>query len=166
MTMYKAIVLAGLVLGLTTLSPISALANAGGTERTVNGTGSITISLDPRTGAFTGDATGISSHLGDLTVRVEGAGRVTPDGTFAGSGTVTITAANGDQLTGTFTLTTTDLFAGGGTTTVIVTITGGTGRFADATGTLTIVCRAGPPSHIGALLVIEGDCTMTGRISY
>ena len=88
------------------------------------------------------------------------------DGTFAGSGTATLVAANGDHLTGTITLTQTALPNGQTTTTVVVTITGGTGRFAGASGTLTVVCLSGPPSQVGPLLLIEANCTFTGRVSY
>ena len=69
-------------------------------------------------------------------------------------------------MTGTITVTQTALHDGRTTTTVVVTITGGTGRFADASGTLTVICESGPPSHVGATLVIEDVCTFTGRISY
>ena len=75
-------------------------------------------------------------------------------------------AANGDRVTGTITLTQTARPDGHTTTTVVVTITGGTGRFADASGTLTVTCQSGPPSHVGALLLIDADCTFTGRITY
>ena len=51
-------------------------------------------------------------------------------------------------------------------TTVVVTITGGTGRFADASGTLTVVCDSGPPSHVGGMLLITVKCKFTGQLSY
>lgn len=158
MSVRKAMTLACLALALAILSPASALAKD---DRPVKGTGSGTISLDPLTGAFTGDATGVSSHLGNYTVHLEGAGAPTPEGTFAGGGTVTIVAANGDRLTGTFTLTRT-----GPSTTVVVKITGGTGRFADASGTLTVICLTGPSSQVGQMLLSTIECTMTGQISY
>ena len=162
----KVIALAGLVLVLAVLSPASALANAGGTDRPIKGAGTGTISLDPATGAFTGVVPGVGSHLGDITVHIEGVGARAADGTFAGSGTATLVAANGDQVTGTITLTQTALPDGHTTTTVVLTITGGTGRFADASGTLTVTCQSGPPSHVGAMLLIKADCKFTGRISY
>ena len=92
-------------LALAVLSPASALANAGGTDRPIKGAGTGTISLDPATGAFTGVVPGVSSHLGDITVHIEGVGARAADGTFAGSGTATLVAANGDEVTGTITLT-------------------------------------------------------------
>jgi hypothetical protein len=149
-----------LVLALATLGPASALANAGGTDRPVKGAGSGTISLD-QAGAFTGEAKGVSGHLGNYTVHLEGTGAPTPEANFFGSGTATAVAANGDEFTGTVTVTTT-----GPTTTVVVKVTGGTGRFADASGTLTIICRTISLSQAGQLLISEVQCRLTGEISY
>jgi hypothetical protein len=160
------IALAGMVVVFAVLSPASALANAGGIDRPIKGAGTGTISLDPATGAFTGVVPGTSSHLGDLTVHIEGVGTRTADGTFAGSGTATLVAANGDEITGSIDLTQTVLPDGHTVTTVVVTITGGTGRFANASGTLTVTCLSGPPSQLGALLLIKAECKFTGRISY
>ena len=160
------ITLAGLVVALAVLSPASALANAGGTDRPIKGAGTGTISLEPATGAFTGVVPGVSSHLGDITVHIEGVGARAADGTFAGSGTATLVAANGDEVTGSITLSQTALPDGHTVTTVVVTITGGTGRFAGASGTLTVICLSGPPSQVGAMLLIKADCKFTGQISY
>ena len=88
------------------------------------------------------------------------------DGTFAGSGTATLVAANGDEVTGSITLTQTALPDGHTVTTVVVTIAGGTGRFANASGTLTVICLSGPPSQVGATLLIKAECKFTGQISY
>jgi hypothetical protein len=49
---------------------------------------------------------------------------------------------------------------------VVITITGGTGRFADASGTLTVICLAGPPSQVGQLEVSEFECTIRGQLSH
>ena len=160
MTKPKATVLA-LVLALAILSPASALGNAGGIDRPVKGTVSKTISLDPETGAFTGEANGVGSHLGSYTVDLEGTGAPTAESDFAGNGTLTLVTANGDELTGTFTVTVT-----GATTTVVVKITGGTGRFADASGTLTMICRASTWSDVGETVLSAIGCKVTGQISY
>ena len=59
--------------------------------------------------------------------------------TLAGSGTLTFTAANGDVLTGTVIGQATPTDGGARATIVeVVTITGGTGRFAGATGSFTL----------------------------
>ena len=80
---------------------------------------------------------GVASHLGRFTTL----GIITLNlATASGTGTVTYTAANGDVLGGTATG---QAVVGGGfaTVTETVTITGGTGRFAGATGTFTVVRR-------------------------
>src|SRR5688500_529135 len=80
---------------------------------------------------------GHASHLGrytrlpDITLNLA---------TATGSGTVTYTAANGDMLSGPATGQAV-IAAGFATVTEAVTITGGTGRFAGATGTFTVVRR-------------------------
>lgn len=148
------------VLALVILSPASALAKAGGVDRTFKGTSSGTISVDPATGAVSGEETGVDSHLGKYTVHVEGTAAPSGDG-FTGSGVATIVAANGDELSGSFTLT-----SDGETHVIEVTITGGTGRFADASGTLTVICVTVATSEVGEQLVFEVDCTLEGRISY
>lgn len=80
---------------------------------------------------------GIASHLGRFTV----VGDFTLNlATASGGGSGAYTAANGDVLTVT---TTGQAVVGGGMATVTetVTVTGGTGRFAGATGSLTVVRR-------------------------
>ena len=161
-----AVAVAGLVLAFAILSPASSLAKTGGTDRPVTGAGTGTISLDPATGAFSGDVPGLNSQMGKVTVHIAGVGVPNADGTITGTGTATIVAANGDELTGTIALTQEALPSGHTITTVVVTITGGTGRFADASGTLTVVCDSGPPSLVGGMLLITVNCKWTGQLSY
>lgn len=150
-----------LVLALALIIPAAALAAAGGTDRPIQGTMSGTISINPTTGAIIGDATGENSHLGESTLHFEGTVQPTGEDTYAGTAAVTLVADNGDRLTGIADVTTTGL-----TTTTVVEITGGTGRFADASGTLTVTCLYGPPQVVGDLLVSAIDCEATGQISY
>lgn len=161
-----AMALVGLVLAFAAVSPASVLAKAGGTDRPVTGAGTGTISLDPVTGAFTGDVPGVSSQLGKVAVHIDGVGVPNADGTITGPGTMRMVAANGDELTGTIALTQTALPGGHTMTTVVVTITGGSGRFAGASGTLTVVCDSGPPDHVGEVLLITVHCKWTGQLSY
>ena len=80
---------------------------------------------------------GAASHLGRYTVVAD----FTFDlATAAGSGRITFTAANGDSFTATETGQAVDT-DGIAQITEAATITGGTGRFAGATGALTIVRR-------------------------
>jgi hypothetical protein len=129
--------------------------------KTIKGSGTGTINIDTATGALTGEESGVSSHLGKYTLDLQGVSTQSPDGTVNSSGTVTIVTANGDQLTGTFTLTGREP-----TLTAVVTITGGTGRFTNATGTLTVICVPSGTSQGEPVLVIKHDCTTDGEISY
>ena len=80
---------------------------------------------------------GIASHLGRFTT----VGNITLNlATASGTGTVSYTAANGDVLNGT-SIGQAVITAGIATVTETVTIIGGTGRFAGATGTFTVVRR-------------------------
>lgn len=134
----------------------TSLTNSGTTDLTNSGTtavipGSLTVPLSSKTVPFKGTlegtvtitplepplanvfiaGTGNATYLGRFTVEIP---HLVNFATAIGEGTFTFTAANGDQLTAHFTGaadTSTPIFA-------IVehaTITGGTGRFANATGT-------------------------------
>ena len=133
--MRKAIMIAGLVLALGVLAPATALGKAGGTDRPVQGSGSGTTVLDLGTLTFTADATGVMSHMGQTTYRFEN-GVLTPTGpsTFDITISVTVTAANGDQLFGDISGSGTTDAAGNSTGTSTTTFTGGTGRFTGASG--------------------------------
>lgn len=131
-------------------------------DKPIRGIGQGTIRINTATGALTGEESGVISHLGRNTVHLKGVSTLSPDGGVSSSGTVTIVAANGDRLTGTFTLNGHEP-----TLTAVVTITGGTGRFANATGTLTVDCvTLGAPAQKKQTLVIKHDCTIKGGISY
>ena len=92
--------------------------------------------VDPHTDYVVVEATGTASHLGQFTLTVPHLVNTT---TRTAAGTYEFTAANGDTLTGEFTGASTPTAVPGVISIVEhVTITGGTGRFADATGTFTI----------------------------
>jgi hypothetical protein len=166
----KGLILCGLVLALAALSPASALAKAGGTDRPVKGTtsGTVTVMLGAPLG-ITIDLTGVVTHAGKYSLHLEADGEII-GGEVVAHGTFTVVAANGDQLTGPV------VFSGplpsGGVheTTAVLTITGGTGRFADASGTITSQNLVTPtciaePSCPGLLLeTLAGE--LTGQISY
>jgi hypothetical protein len=171
MAKHKGLILCGLVLALAALSPTSAAAKAGGTDRPVKGTASGTVTgklgspLD-----LTIDLTGVATHLGKYSVHVEAVG-VISGGEVLVDGTFTVVAANGDRLTGTATSTSQlSQLAEVHTTTAFLTITGGTGRFADASGTIvsrnleTPICFA-EPSCPGLIIdTLKGR--LSGQISY
>lgn len=102
---------------------------------TLSGTAVVT-PLNPPIVAVTIDATGTATHLGRFTLV---APHVVNQATLVGVGTYTITAANGDTITA-------DL---AGTAAMVeppnviaitetATVTGGTGRFAGATGSIQV----------------------------
>ena len=80
-------------------------------------------------------AQGVATQLGQFTARLSAA--VNPDGTS--TGTVTLTAANRDELYGTFTGQGIFVPPNAARLTEVVTIEQGTGRFTGATGTFTMV---------------------------
>jgi len=164
----KAIGILALMLGLTIAVPASATAKAGGTDRPFRSNASGTVRLDLATNAFVAELEGPATHGGRGSVRLEGTGAFRPDFSFAGTGEVIIVAANGDELHGDATLTTTPFTAGDveHTTTVITTITGGTGRFDDATGTLTSVQEITPMGVEGTTLINRLEGPTRGHISY
>ena len=135
--MRKAIMIAGLILAVGVLAPAGALGKAGGTDRPIKGTASGTTELDLGSLTFTTDATGTTSHLGRTTTHLDAA--LTPTGadtfTIAGSGTVV--AADGSELFVTFTGSGALDASGNPTGDLVTTIIGGTGRFENASGTLT-----------------------------
>lgn len=139
-------------------------------ERPVKGTasGTVTVTLGAPLG-ITINFTGVASHYGRYSAHIEADG-VIIGGEVVGNGTFTLVAANGDQQTGTVEfsgpLPSGDVHA----TTAVLTITGGTGRFADASGTLTSQNLVTPtcfaePSCPGLIIeTLEGQ--VTGQISY
>lgn len=114
----------------------------------------------PTTVTINGTQEGTASHLGHFTATSVD---VVDLATATSTGTFTFTAANGDQL---FTTTTggEDQFIPPNTSVVelVATIVGGTGRFAGATGTLTI-------RHTGAIdfatATSSGSGSLDGQIS-
>jgi hypothetical protein len=166
---------AGIALGLTALvvclvgvSPGSAIAKAGGTDRPVKGTASGTVRLNLLTRDYVAEVSGTTTHGGLYRARDEGSGAFLPNFTFAATGEVSTVAANGDEIHGRTTLTTSPFTPGAveHTTTQVQTITGGTGRFEDATGTITGHYEVTPIGVEGATLVNHLEGTIEGSISY
>jgi hypothetical protein len=104
---------------------------------------------------LTGEATHLGRFTGTLQVDIDISHA--EEGTETSSGTIVLTAANGDQVTGSVT--------GSGTVdgenrhiVETVVVTGGTGRFADATGTFAIT------RDVTGFVVLPG--AIGGTISY
>lgn len=103
--------------------------------------------------------TGTSSHLGKSTFVAISTINLTTAPPFQLSGTATFTAANGDEFYTTFTGTATPNGDGSNTVEMEHTITGGSGRFMNASGSLTGI-TIGRPGHA------TGHITQWGEINY
>jgi hypothetical protein len=155
------IVLALLVVAATaTAAP--ALSKEGGTDRPLTGASVGTSTLDLATGTGTTDGTSRLSHFGTTTFHNDFTFTITGD-SFNLTGTDTEVAANGDELFSNFTVTGT---VSSGASTGVFTITGGTGRFADASGTFTIVATSTIVSTVGTTITSHDTNTIEGRITY
>jgi hypothetical protein len=142
----------------------AALGKAKGSDRPLRGTESGITTGDVATSTASAHFTGHLSHLGNYTGYSNVAITFTGPSSFTAVGRGTMAAANGDELfvnitwTGTFTANTIH-------TTVVRTIIGGTGRFTDARGTLTITLSS-VYSLSGTTLASHDTGTAEGQISY
>ncbi len=166
--MRKAIMIAALVLALGVLAPATALGKAGGTDRPIKGNGSgttvVVLGVPPLN--FVTDGTGTVSHMGKSTVHIDGV--LTPSGpnSFDIAGLLTLTAANGDQLFGDFSGSGTNVVSGGSTGTTATTITGGTGRFTGASGSVSGPFTQTPISTSATTATFATTFSLSGTISY
>jgi fibronectin-binding autotransporter adhesin len=143
-----------------------ALGAAKGTDRPLRGTSTstTTVNLSAGTGAVAGS--GQLSHLGkfDFTNDITSFAVTGPD-TFTLTLTAVIVAANGDEIhttaTGTGTLTPT-----GSESTLVSTAVGGTGRFADASGTTISRITSVVVSQVGSTITSRDSEVHEGRVSY
>ena len=125
------------VIAVAAVSLTSIAASAVAAETPFKGTVNAdeTVVPSPPTASLTRDGTGTATYLGRYTEHIVMTINLP---TLASTGTATFTAANGDTLTATVIGQATRT---GPTTLSIVeayTVTGGTGRFADATGNFTL----------------------------
>ena len=166
--MRRIILLAGLVLAVGVLPSGSVLAAVGGSDLPLKGSVSGTSAHNLATGVVHAVSTGHLTHFGLTTV--EQTALVVPAGptTFSWSGTLTLTAANGDQMSGT-TVGTCTPTATSVRCVVVFTSTGGTGQFADASATLTMTLLSRvsfdpgpPPISYG----VHRNATLVGHMSW
>jgi hypothetical protein len=156
------------VMALVVAAPEVAAAKAGGTDRPARGKGSGTTTFDTSTVPFaaTNQGTARIAHLGNTTYSSDYT--ITPGagGTFSVAGTTEFVAANGHRL---FTEFTGSGHGTGPTTseaTVHGTITGGTGRFEGASGSLTTDVLTETTSVVGTTVTANQTTTSRGTISY
>lgn len=145
----------------------SAIAGPGGSDRPFLATGSGQVAFDPTNPRDCPD-----SYIGPVTEVITGAGRATHLGRYSLSashcptptqstlGQMTLTAANGDQIRGTYTNDLSfDLEGGTVVVTGLYTVTGGTGRFRQASGRL-------QQHHVVRLDNLQVQFSFSGRLSY
>jgi hypothetical protein len=161
----RGIIVVAVVIAFAALAPASGLAKAGGTDRPWKSSATATGRLDLATLQAASVGSAQAAHLGKVTQTLTIALTPTAPGTFTGAGTTTIVAANGDQLFGAFTETLTRTpqhleFA------FVITITGGTGRFADASGRLTGTGSSVITSIVGTTATSHQTFDSEGTITY
>jgi hypothetical protein len=160
-TMRKLTAALAVVCLITVLGAGAASAARGGTDRPFKCTGTGTFVFDPVAGTVTADTVLRCTHLGLTTS--ESVGPFDP----TGAPTVysaPLLAANGDVLYQTVTTTADNISPTGFTYINAVTIDGGTGRFADASGTASSTGTA-VASPTNPLLYFT-SVTTVGTISY
>ena len=81
------------------------------------------------------------------------------------TGAARLVADNGDELTGTLEGTSTPL-SDEGDATFLLTITGGSGRFQNASGTMNVIAHGTLTSRHGTLLLYDSQFTGSGTLSY
>jgi hypothetical protein len=153
------------VVAVAVLSLATAQGAAHGTDRALKGKVTTTVIANAATGVATVDGTFQLTHLGNGTLHQDTTTVSFTGNTAVNAGTATYVAANGDKVfttvVGTVTFTAT-----GSEARFVDTITGGTGRFADASGTLTRTGVAVFVSVVGPIITQSGTATAEGRISY
>ena len=162
--MFKAIVLAGLILAKLPLAATAVLGRPKRTARRVSLSGSGISTSDSASGTFVVLATGDAARLGRLTLKAQGV-FAPADSVLSFTGAATLVADNGDELTGTFEGTSTPL-SGKGDATFLLTITGGSGRFQNASGTMNVIAHGELVSTQETLVVYRNRFTGTGTFSY
>ena len=151
-------VLAAACIVVALLGTGAASAAKGGTDRPFKGGGSGTGIVDAATGTYTIDGSGNFTHFGRTQLHVDGV--CTNADCTTSTFTFTETAANGDEVTGSSNSSDDGL----GHFTNLDTWTGGTGRFAGASGhTTTTGTSVTDPSNP---LVFHLTFTSQGTISY
>jgi hypothetical protein len=164
--MRKAILLASLALAVGALVPSSALPAAGGSDLPLKGSFSGTTVHNLATGHLDGTSTGEFTHFGSSMLEQSVQVAITGATTRSWSGTWTLTAANGDQLSGTSVGTGSLTDPTHITFVLDYTATGGTGRFADASATFTITLYFHRVALVNGISYGEHDATLDGQLNW
>lgn len=162
----KTFALAGLVLAIAVISPATAQAATGGTDRPFKFSETGTGVTNLATGQVSIALTGHGTHFGQYQHTEQGQGTPAGPGVMNYSSTWHVVAANGDDVFG--------QCAGTGTTSdgihFLILLdcisTGGTGRFAGANGTFGAVVSVTYVSVEGSTAYSEVEAAGVGTISY
>jgi hypothetical protein len=154
------------LLAVAALSPAAALGKAKRTDHSSRGTSSSTTTVDLATGKGSVVGSGRLSQLGRFSFTNDITSfKLTGPDTFSLRLTAILVATGGDRIcttaTGKGTLTAT-----GSEATLVSTITGGTGRFALASGTMTSRIRSEIGSSVGTTLTTRDTESHEARLSY
>ena len=162
--MFKAIILAGLILAKLTVAATAAQGKPKRPARRVLLSGSGITTYDSASRTFVVLATGEVGRLGRLTLKAQGI-LAPANSVLSFTGAATLVVDNGDELTGRFEGTSTTL-SGDADATFLLTITGGSGRFQNAGGTMNVVQHGVRVSTYNTLLVYYDQFTGSGTLSY
>jgi hypothetical protein len=164
--MRKAIFLASLALAVGALVPGSALPATGGSDLPLKGSFSGTTVHNLATGHLDAVSSGEFTHFGSSTLEQSVQVAATGPTSRSWSGTWTLTAANGDQLSGT------SVGTGSLTDPTHITFvldyaaTSGTGRFAGASASFTITLYFHRVALENGISYGEHDATLEGQLSW
>jgi hypothetical protein len=147
------------------MTPAAAIGAARGTNRPLTGTLTTITTVNLITGAGTQVSSGHFSHLGKVSGSADFQFALVGPSGFSFTGTGTTVAANGDKLFTTVSATNGTL-GPPITSTSTNTITGGTGRFADASGTYSGTAVSTSVSIIGSTETVTSTVRSKGTISY
>jgi hypothetical protein len=162
--MLKAIVLVGLILAKLTLAATAGQGRSKRAARRVLLSGSGISTYESASRTFVVLATGDVGRLGRLTLKAQGI-LAPANSVLSFTGAATLVADNGDELTATFEGTSTTL-SGDADAVFLLTITGGSGRFQNASGTMNVIQHGVRMSTHNTLLVYYDQFTGSGTLSY
>jgi hypothetical protein len=134
------------------------------TARRIRLSGSGISTHDSASRTFVVLATGDIGRLARLTLKAEGI-FAPANSILSFTGAATLVAENGDELTGTFEGTST-LLSDETDATFLLTITGGSGRFENASGTMNVIDHGALMSTHGTLSLYYNQFTGSGTLSY
>jgi hypothetical protein len=164
--MLRVILLAGLLSAFGLLGPGGAQASVGGSDLPFTGSFTGSSAHNLATGEFHAVWTGEASHFGISNLEQHAQVAFTGPTTLSFAGTWTLTAANGDQLYGTAVGTGIRTDATHITLIIDYTASGGTGRFADASATFTMLAQHTRTALENGISYGEQQATLDGQLSW